>query len=99
MPQVPENNAAPNPSQAQFKDQVDENKPIPPPPPPLGQKKDGKGRKILGLFGRNKRKPKQSVNGNSRQQADDEDDTIDNDGSIISDAILRDRHDRFVTQL
>ena len=80
----------------QFNDVIDENKPQSSQPP----KKDGKSRKLLGgLFGRGKRKQKQQrSNGNNKYDVRGEDE-MEQDGSIISDAILRDRHDRFVTQL
>lgn len=81
-------------SQTQFKDLVDENKPH----PSSAGKKDGKGRKLLGgIFSRGKRKQKQQSNMNRYEVGGEEEMEI--DGSIISDAILKDRHDRFVTKL
>jgi len=73
-----------------FEDLVDENRPSSSNDP----KKEGKGRTLLGMFGRNKRKDaKPSPNKYSIHENDTD------DGSLISDAVLRDRHDRFVTKI
>ena len=78
-------------------DLVDENRQL---PLEMEQKREGRGRKLLGLFGRNKRKPKPTTSSSSYQvRGAEAADEVDLDGSIISDAILRDRHDRFVTKL
>lgn len=92
----PNSEAAHTRNQVQFNDLVDENKPH----HSQLEKKDGRGRKLLGgIFGRGKRKQKQTRSINNKYDARREDDEHYHDGSIISDAILRDRHDRFVTKL
>jgi len=79
----------------QFNDPIDENKPV-----INDAEKRGKGRKILGIFGRTKRKDKRASN-NRYEAGDGEVDASLNeiDASILSDAVLRDRHDRFVTKI
>ncbi|CAB9497830.1 expressed unknown protein [Seminavis robusta] len=84
-------NSVPEDRPVEFSDTVDENR-MPP-----AQKKEGKGRKLLGLFGRGKRKQKQRV---SSGYSDAEGTMTDEmDDSIFSDAVLRDRHDRYKTQI
>jgi hypothetical protein len=82
--------------QIQFNDTVDENKPA----EEHGPRKDAKGgRKLLGIFNRNKKKKSTSNNRRPQAESDDADGPEVDVGSIISDAVLKDRHDRYVTKL
>ena len=79
-----------------FKDAMDENKPADHGP----TRKDSKaGRKLLGIFNRGKQKKKSASDRRPEQESEDAERPDVDVGSIISDAVLRDRHDRFVSKL